>query len=91
MSSKTDNHMNRDNDQWVSYDNTNTLKQKLDYANGKCLGGIMIWAGSTDDASGSAILSLNDAAGRSSFTTAQLKATKDPIGQCVSSAILYGT
>lgn len=32
----------RDRDQWVSYDNSNTLKKKMDYANGKCLGGIMV-------------------------------------------------
>lgn len=31
-----------DNDQWVSYDNNNTLKQKMDYANGLCLGGVMV-------------------------------------------------
>lgn len=32
----------RDRDQWVSYDNSKTLKKKMDYANGKCLGGVMV-------------------------------------------------
>lgn len=31
-----------DNDQWVSYDNDNTLKKKMDYANGLCLSGVMV-------------------------------------------------
>ena len=35
--------------QWVSYDDEDTFKMKIDYANGKCLGGTMVWAVSTDD------------------------------------------
>lgn len=38
-----------DTNQWVSYDDSETFKMKIDYANGKCLGGTMIWAISTDD------------------------------------------
>ncbi|KAJ9297889.1 CAZyme family GH18 [Paecilomyces variotii] len=30
--------------QWVSFDNAKTLKQKADFANGKCLGGLFSWA-----------------------------------------------
>ncbi|KAL1872260.1 hypothetical protein Plec18167_006863 [Paecilomyces lecythidis] len=30
--------------QWVSFDNGKTLKQKADYANAKCLGGLFSWA-----------------------------------------------
>jgi chitinase len=33
-----------DSDQWVSYDDEETLKMKLDYANKLCLGGTMVWA-----------------------------------------------
>ncbi|KAJ8130004.1 hypothetical protein O1611_g3626 [Lasiodiplodia mahajangana] len=33
-----------DLDQWVSFDNEKTFKQKLDWASDRCLGGIMIWA-----------------------------------------------
>lgn len=29
-------------DQWVSYDDQETLKMKIDYANSKCLGGTMV-------------------------------------------------
>lgn len=33
-----------DNDQWVSYDDTDTFTQKKDFANSRCLGGLMVWA-----------------------------------------------
>ncbi|KAJ5344046.1 CAZyme family GH18 [Penicillium brevicompactum] len=33
-----------DDNQWVSYDNNVTMKQKVDWANDHCLGGVMIWA-----------------------------------------------
>ncbi|KAJ8132429.1 hypothetical protein O1611_g1195 [Lasiodiplodia mahajangana] len=37
-------YMSWDDDQWVSYDDEDTFKMKLDYANGLCLGGTMVWA-----------------------------------------------
>lgn len=40
-----------DNNQWISYDDEETYKMKIDYANSKCLGGTMVWAVSTDDSS----------------------------------------
>jgi chitinase len=36
-------------DQWVSWDDMETLKLKLDYANKRCLGGTMVWAVDLDD------------------------------------------
>ncbi|KAL8705755.1 MAG: hypothetical protein Q9201_001150 [Fulgogasparrea decipioides] len=33
-----------DGDQWVSYDDTDTFQQKKDFANKRCLGGLMVWA-----------------------------------------------
>jgi len=76
--------------QWVSYDNNATLKQKMNYANGKCLGGVMVWAASTDDARGSAIQALNGAAGRTSFSQAALAKPPAPaFEQCVSQYIAY--
>lgn len=30
--------------QWIGYDDTETLKMKMDYANTHCLGGTMVWA-----------------------------------------------
>ncbi|WQF88918.1 Putative glycoside hydrolase family 18, catalytic domain, glycosyl hydrolase family 18 (GH18) active [Colletotrichum destructivum] len=33
-----------DNDQWVSYDDGETLGQKAEFANSRCLGGLMVWA-----------------------------------------------
>jgi chitinase len=38
-----------DTNQWVSFDDAETLKAKLDYANLRCLGGTMIWAIDLDD------------------------------------------
>ena len=33
-----------DSNQWVSYDDADTFKQKRDFANSRCLGGMMVWA-----------------------------------------------
>ncbi|KAJ5124284.1 uncharacterized protein N7515_008109 [Penicillium bovifimosum] len=38
-----------DKDQWVSWDNKETLAMKLNYANERCLGGVMVWAIDLDD------------------------------------------
>ncbi|KAK2760017.1 hypothetical protein FQN54_002753 [Arachnomyces sp. PD_36] len=38
-----------DTDQWVSWDDEETLKIKLEYANRRCLGGTMVWAIDLDD------------------------------------------
>ncbi|KAK3313314.1 glycoside hydrolase superfamily [Apodospora peruviana] len=38
-----------DENQWVSWDDTTTLKMKVDYANQRCLGGVMVWAVDLDD------------------------------------------
>lgn len=38
-----------DENQWVSYDDSETFKQKLDWANEIGIGGSMIWASDTDD------------------------------------------
>jgi chitinase len=36
--------INWDSNQWVSYDDDDTFKQKRDFANERCLGGTMVWA-----------------------------------------------
>ncbi|OAA63386.1 class 5 chitinase 1 [Niveomyces insectorum RCEF 264] len=38
-----------DKDQWVSWDDAQTLKLKQDFANERCLGGTMVWAIDLDD------------------------------------------
>ncbi|ELR02726.1 hypothetical protein VC83_00837 [Pseudogymnoascus destructans] len=38
-----------DDDQWVSYDDGETMKMKIKYANSRCLGGTMAWAIDLDD------------------------------------------
>ncbi|MCJ1245495.1 hypothetical protein MMC30_002699 [Trapelia coarctata] len=42
------------NNQWVSYDDDVTFKQKVDWANGVGLGGALIWASDLDDSKYSA-------------------------------------
>ncbi|KAI1403139.1 hypothetical protein F4819DRAFT_248058 [Hypoxylon fuscum] len=38
-----------DSNQWVSWDDAETMKIKMDYANQRCLGGRMAWAIDLDD------------------------------------------
>ncbi|KAF4552683.1 putative glycosyl hydrolases family 18 protein 1 [Elsinoe fawcettii] len=58
-------------DQWVSYDDTETLAMKIDYANKHCLGGTMVWAVSLDTRGG--------AAGALSDTTKRQQMSQQPI------------
>lgn len=51
-----------DTNQWVSFDDTQTLKMKVDYANSHCLGGTMVWAIDLDD--GTLIDSLGASMGK---------------------------
>ncbi|KAL7622471.1 hypothetical protein AAE478_007977 [Parahypoxylon ruwenzoriense] len=51
-----------DTDQWVSWDDTETLKTKVEFANSHCLGGTMIWAVDLDD--GTLIKALGKNLGR---------------------------
>ncbi|KAI5457374.1 glycoside hydrolase superfamily [Mariannaea sp. PMI_226] len=51
-----------DTNQWVSWDDAETLKMKVDFANERCLGGTMIWAIDLDD--GTLINSLGQGMGR---------------------------
>ena len=39
----------QDRDQWVSYDDGDTFRQKVEWANGVGFGGALIWAADTDD------------------------------------------
>ena len=50
-------------DQWVSFDDAQTFGMKYHYANGKCLGGLMVWAVSTDDRYGTAERELCESLG----------------------------
>lgn len=63
-----------DNDQWVSWDDKETLKLKLDFANKRCLGGTMVWAVDLDD--GSLIEALAQAMGKNK--TAAYSKLPDP-------------
>ncbi|KAI8933458.1 hypothetical protein NX059_010072 [Plenodomus lindquistii] len=48
-----------DSDQWVSYDDADTLKLKADFANNLGLGGLMVWALDLDDQDAQAAQYLN--------------------------------
>ncbi|KAJ5400883.1 hypothetical protein N7465_011372 [Penicillium sp. CMV-2018d] len=47
-----------DDDQWVSFDNNETFKQKVDWADSVGLGGVMIWSIDQDDNDFSALTGL---------------------------------
>ncbi|KAJ5448282.1 hypothetical protein N7445_003103 [Penicillium cf. griseofulvum] len=47
-----------DDDQWVCFDNNETFKQKVDWADSVGLGGVMIWSIDQDDNDFSALASL---------------------------------
>jgi len=56
----------------------------MDYANKRCLGGVLIWAASTDDAQGTAIPAISKVSGRSALSQAALiRAPGGNVGQCV--------
>ncbi|KAI4204800.1 MAG: hypothetical protein LQ350_000866 [Teloschistes chrysophthalmus] len=48
-----------DSNQWVSYDDADTFKQKRDFANSRCLGGLMVWAMDQVDQKSSNDLGVN--------------------------------
>ncbi|KAJ7653279.1 putative class V chitinase [Mycena polygramma] len=68
---------------WVSYDDSETFKLKIDYSNNHCLGGTMVWAASLDDKSGSAAGVLGGVTGRSALSLAAISSNSDPITACV--------
>jgi len=51
-------------DQWVGYDDVETLKLKVDFAERSCLGGLMVWAVSIDTPEGKYSKALGRFAGR---------------------------
>lgn len=46
---------------WISYDDETTFKLKIDYANGKGLAGLMVWAVDLDNANLNALKAISDA------------------------------
>ncbi|KAH0391559.1 hypothetical protein KCU89_g14392, partial [Aureobasidium melanogenum] len=51
-------------DQWIAYDDVETLGIKVDLAKGQCLGGIMVSAMTHDDYDGTYSKALDKAVGR---------------------------
>ncbi|GFP59293.1 chitotriosidase-1 [Trichoderma asperellum] len=65
-----------DTNQWVSYDDGQTMKLKIDAANNLCIGGVMIWSVDQDDTNGTStsdLLGLGTANGISSAKALELK------------------
>ena len=52
------NYLTFDSNQWVSYDDAVTFKQKVDWANSVGMGGALVWAADTDDDQYSAMAGL---------------------------------
>jgi len=55
-----------DSNQWVSWDDAETLRLKVEYANMRCLGGTMVWAIDLDD--GTLINALSGSLNRPKMT-----------------------
>lgn len=70
-----------DSNQWVSFDDEQTLKMKVDFANSLCLGGVMVWAGSLDDANGDAAAALSAANGRAALNEVALSSLQNSLTQ----------
>ncbi|PYH81904.1 chitinase [Aspergillus uvarum CBS 121591] len=64
-----------DTDQWVSYDDAETMKMKIDFANQHCLGGTMLWAVDMDTTNGSSINALGSDLSRAKSPTYANNAT----------------
>ncbi|KAK7014298.1 chitin-binding type-1 domain-containing protein [Favolaschia claudopus] len=58
-------------DQWVSYDDAETFKIKMDYANSRCLGGTMIWSVDQDDGQYTALQALYPTIGVNAASSVQ--------------------
>jgi hypothetical protein len=54
------NYLTYDDDQWISFDTNETFRQKIDFANSHCLGGVMIWAIDQDTYDWQALSALLD-------------------------------
>ncbi|KAG4435727.1 hypothetical protein IFR05_008777 [Cadophora sp. M221] len=74
-----------DNNQWVSYDDAETLSMKIQYANNHCLGGTMVWAASTDSGNATASSSLQSLNGlqKKSLFGGGSTPVEEPLSQCV--------
>lgn len=69
--------LNYEDNQWVAYDDKETLKLKADFARGQCLGGLMVWAVSHDTKDAKYTAALAEAANRK--FVAALPATDDSL------------
>lgn len=52
------NYITYGRDNWISYDDAKTFKDKINFANERGLSGLMIWAIDLDDSKGSALSAL---------------------------------
>ncbi|MAD87372.1 MAG: hypothetical protein CL912_30810 [Deltaproteobacteria bacterium] len=66
-----------DSNQWVAYDDTDTLKMKADFARSQCMGGIMVWAVSHDTSKGDFSKGLATAANRKVIALKATDGTND--------------
>lgn len=72
-----------DTNQWVSYDDAETIGLKIEYASGKCLGGVMVWASSLDTSNGTAAAALSSSTGLEEKSLTKSSTVVDSITSCV--------
>lgn len=65
---------------WLTYDDVDTWKLKLDFARSQCLGGAMVWAISQDTSDGKLSKQLKQATGYKSKGVTTLNTTKSLAG-----------
>ncbi|KOC07373.1 hypothetical protein AFLA70_31g004581 [Aspergillus flavus AF70] len=87
-------HFTYDKDQWISYDDKTTFKQKLDWARSVGLGGSLIWASDQDTCDFAAHAAL---LGKANVTSVQekvkarsLSVTQDVLAQTVARSLNEG-
>ncbi|KAJ4179366.1 hypothetical protein NW767_014633 [Fusarium falciforme] len=70
-----------DDDNWVAYDDEETLKMKVDFAKKQCLSGVMVWAVSQDDEDGTFSKAIGKAAGRQFSESGPQPVTEDGLDE----------
>ena len=72
--------------QWVSYDNQQTLAMKVDFANKHCLGGTFVWAVDLDDKNGTYSGLLSNSTGQSARSLNSTQPSPTNLDQCYTTA-----
>lgn len=77
-----------DLDQWVSYDDGETIQMKVNHANKRCLGGKMIWAVDQDDSKSSSTNDLLGIGPANGISAGQAQKVKDDLNNATQAAAI---